>query len=183
MRLFVNIETNRVVWFTNGNEEIAPQEATAVVDFQGEMPKQITTLNCWNYALRDRKLTKLEPTPTATLIETNRQAAHDTLIRRTNNKRKKLANALTFCEMVSLKKLAAAEHYQKTGESAQILARLAAVWGIGMTEAAQRIIDEHTDLERKLLTTEADYVEMAEKINRASTADQLRIIHEQLLSR
>lgn len=178
LRLVIDIASNRVVWFTDSDTRIILTDSTALVDFQGEMPRKMTAANCWNWVLRDRKLTRLDNQKTPSLAEMNRAATEKALNRKISQLRNRYANGLPFAEMIATEKVNAANRYLADGTSHFIIARTASLYGIGMKEAAERIVREHDELVRGLLTTEAQLQEFRVKIANAKTEPEMLAVHD-----
>jgi len=76
-RLLIDLETNRVIWFTNNTEDtIVTDSRTAIATFTGNLPEKLTVTNCWNFVFKDKKLvnTVKETDKPVSLLEQNRNS-------------------------------------------------------------------------------------------------------------
>lgn len=181
MKIVVDVTSNRIIWFTTENDPIVLNPGTALTDYNGEWPTEITHLNCWNWVLRDRLVEPHQAKPPANLFETNRKHTIDLLYKRINARRADITKDVMFEETVHLKKVASAREYLASGTASWILGRLASIWETDMTDAAKRIIDEWTQKERMLLQTEAQLAEYQARIEKTTTSEEVLALHEEIL--
>lgn len=75
--LVIDLATDRVIWFTDELDQVlTPDDCAVQAIFEGDIPKQMTVRNCWNYRLRNQELksTAKPVLPAQTLLAANRQA-------------------------------------------------------------------------------------------------------------
>lgn len=181
MRLIVDVASNRVVWYTEGDETLVCTEGTALVNFSGEWPPDITQQTCWNWVLRDRRIVPHETPPPESLYQSNLIQTERLLRRKIDEKRKQITSGMLFEEFIQSRKIATAREYLDRKVSSWLLTRLAAIWGIGLSEAAQRILDEWTARERMLLQTEAQLTDFLHRLGLTKTSDEVLAIHGEIV--
>lgn len=180
MRVLIDIESNRVIWFSEDDETLICTERTALINYTDPLPVGITRQNCWNWVLRERKIVPVEIPQPEKLVEINRRQAEKLLYRKIAEKRQQIAPDLPFGEMIQARKVADAQEYLNTGTSSGLLARLASLWSVSFDQAARRVVHDWTAKERMLFQTEAQLVEYLHRLGTALGSDEILALHAEI---
>jgi hypothetical protein len=178
MRVLIDIRTNRVVWFTEGDEDLPLAANVAHVDYKGEWPEGCKTTNCWNWVLRDRRIVPFEKeTDEEKLSQINLRHCYELL----NEKIRLQYGKITLDALIDYWACQDAQEFLASGTASAFLARAAVAWEIGLTEAANRVIGFAKNRKEMVLSGEAIRIAYDAKLQQAAEDnDALLALHEEI---
>ena len=63
MNLVIDITTSRIVFYSMNSEQLIPSEQTIIVQYDGIMPTEMNTKNCWDWKLIGKELVNTGESP------------------------------------------------------------------------------------------------------------------------
>jgi hypothetical protein len=181
VRVFVDVATNHVIWFSDAEEDFFPVKTVAQVDYKDPLPEAMTLKNCWNWVLRDRVLVPAKPKNNQSLYQATRAQTELLIRQKINEKRKSITSNMLFEESIEVKKITSASEYLEHRTASYMLSHLATLWQVDLKAAAERILEEWTAKERMLVQTEVQLQELLDRLNKARSTAECLQLHAQVM--
>lgn len=185
------VKSNRIVYFTTDTAYVAPPEDWFFVSsFQGTLPSKMTLANCWRWRFNGGVFTDTGKTTSAqpsqeTLIENNRKTIRKLLEEKIDGIRRPYIPSCIFAERVRTEILSEAYRYLKQEHLQQgfpYLSGFASARGIGLEDAASRVINRESEFSDMLQATEAVLQKYTQLIIGAKTNSDLAKLRDDILN-
>lgn len=177
--LVIDMPTDRVIWFTNGNasDVVAPDDRAALYEYEKSLPEGMTVNNSFKYKLVKGELVLADkPAPSAmTILESNQKSAVKEVSRWFAQATAGCASSTQAGNMLRQMKLAQAKALIAGEETAVDLLNAVATQQGNMTvqQAAEFVVSASESQIAKLSVFEQRRTEALSKIAAATTSEDV----------